>query len=163
MAKMSKAGNIVSDADEAREREMTDRRERPTPVITKFWLSGRRRGGRRDGETANIYVDQYERSEIFLVAGVLILSLLDMVFTIVHLNAGGTEANPAMAWILAVGGQQLFIVVKTASTFIGVFVLLVHVRFRRVRPLLTFAFLMYLAIFAFHLYLGHLRATGGGI
>ena len=47
----------------------------------------RRRSGRRDGETDNIYVDRYTRGEWFLIIGVMVLSLLDMVFTIV----GSTE------------------------------------------------------------------------
>lgn len=142
-------------------RLQSDRRDRPTPLISRFWLRGRRRGGRRTDEMANIYVDRYTPFETFLVLGVLVLSVLDMVFTIVHLNFGGTEANPVMAWMLDLGGQPLFIGVKLVSTAIGLFVLLVHVRFRKVRPLLIFAFLLYLGIFCFHVYLGWLRATSG--
>ncbi|MHC4959033.1 MAG: DUF5658 family protein [Planctomycetota bacterium] len=137
-----------------------DRRERPTPMLSRYWLRGRRRGGRRDGEAANIYVDRYAFSEMFLVIGVLVLSVLDMVFTLVHLGHGGREANPIMAWALEAGGERLFIITKLASTFVGLFVLLVHVRFRRVRPLLTFAFVMYAALFVFHMYLVYMRETG---
>ncbi len=148
---------------QSQKRATPSRRIQPTPVVSRFWLRGRRRGGRREGETENIYVDRYEPYEIFLVAGVLVLSILDMIFTIIHLNVGGIEANPVMVWVLGIGGQPLFIVVKLASTLIGLFVLLIHVRFTRVRPLLTFAFLLYAGIFVFHIYLGHLRTTGGGL
>ncbi|MHC4941141.1 MAG: DUF5658 family protein [Planctomycetota bacterium] len=137
-----------------------DRRERPTPMVSRYWLRGRRRGGRRDGEAANIYVDRYAFSEMFLVVGVLVLSVLDMVLTLVHLSHGGREANPIMASALEAGGETLFIVVKLASTIVGLFVLLVHVRFKRVRPLLTFAFVLYAALFVFHMYLVYMRQTG---
>ena len=134
-----------------------DRRGRPTPFLSRYWLFGRRRAGRRVDERENIYVDKYGKGELFLIFGVLVLSVLDMVFTILHLNAGGAEANPIMAWTLDVGGQSFFQFVKLLTTFLGLFVLLVHVRFRRVKALLTFTFLLYSALFVFHLYLVYLR------
>ncbi len=134
-----------------------DRREQATGLVSRHWLLGRRRVGRRDGERSNIYVDRYGAWDWVLVVGVLGLSLLDMVFTIVHLNAGGTEANPVMAWALEWGGHGAFKAVKIATTVIGLLVLLVHVRFRRVRTLLAVAFLVYVGVFAFHLYLSWMR------
>ena len=138
-----------------------DRRERPTPFLSRYWLFGRRRSGRRDDEQENIYVDKYGKGELFLVFGVLVLSVLDMVFTLFHLNAGGAEANPIMAWTLDVGGHAFFKFVKLLTTFLGLFVLLVHVRFRRVKALLTFTFILYSALFVFHLYLVYLSAQPG--
>ncbi|HEX5136771.1 MAG TPA: DUF5658 family protein [Planctomycetota bacterium] len=136
-----------------------DRRERATGLFSRHWLVGRRKTGRRDGEAANIYVDRYSAWDWVLVLGVLGLSLLDMVFTLVHLEAGGTEANPVMAWALEWGGHDGFKAVKIATTVIGLLVLLVHVRFRRVRALLTVAFLVYAAVFAFHIYLTWMRMS----
>ncbi|MEM6289474.1 MAG: hypothetical protein AAF845_20210, partial [Bacteroidota bacterium] len=41
-----------------------DRRRRPTPMFSRYWLRGRRRsGGRRPGEDENVYVDRYYRTE----------------------------------------------------------------------------------------------------
>ena len=151
--------DILKPDEAASRREENDRRNRPTPFFSRYWLTGRRRGGRRGAESNDIYVDRYAPGELLLVFGVLILSVLDMVFTLVHLNAGGTEANPVMAWVLEWGGHDGFRWVKLAATFIGLAVLLVHVRFKRVRNLLTFAFLLYLGIFVFHIYLAYLRTT----
>jgi len=134
-----------------------DRRERTTGIVSRFWLIGQRRRGRRAEERDNIYVDRYKLSDWVLVGGILVLSLLDMVFTLIHLQAGGTEANPVMAWTLAWGGHDGFKAVKIATTVVGLLVLLVHVRFRRVRALLTVAFLVYAAVFVFHIYLSWLR------
>lgn len=140
-----------------------DRRERATGVLSRHWLIGRRKVGRRDGERDNIYVDRYGSWDWVLVGGVLGLSLLDMVFTLIHLQAGGTEANPVMAWALAWGGHDAFKVVKVATTVLGLVVLLVHVRFRRVRALLAVAFVVYAGVFAFHLYLTWLRMAAEAV
>ena len=140
-----------------------DRREHATGAFSRHWLTGRRKVGRRDGERDNIYVDRYSVLDWILVGGVLGLSLLDMVFTLFHLNAGGTEANPVMALALEWGGHGAFKAVKIATTFIGLGVLLVHVRFRRVRTLLTIAFLVYAAVFAFHLYLTWMRMSADSL
>jgi len=137
-----------------------DRRARPTPFLSRYWLTGRRQGGRRDGEQLNIYVDRYARNELALIIGVLVLSLLDMFFTLVHLEAGGTEANPIMAWTLTWGGEGAFKAVKVATTVLALAVLLLHVRFQRVRSLLTFAFILYAGVLLFHFYLAHVRAMG---
>jgi hypothetical protein len=82
-----------------------------------------------------------------------------MFYTLVHLDAGGTEANPVMAQILTWGGYSLFKAIKLATTVLGLAVLLVHVRFRKVKTLLSFAFLLYAGVFVFHLYLHYLRAS----
>lgn len=140
-----------------------DRRERATGFFSRHWLIGRRRLGRRDGEAQNIYVDRYDAWDWVLVLGVLGLSLLDMVFTLVHLDAGGTEANPVMAWALEWGGQGGFKAVKIATTVIGLLVLLVHVRFRRVRALLSVAFVVYAGVFAFHIYLTWMRMAAHAV
>jgi hypothetical protein len=143
-------------ADERR--VAADRRGQPTPALSRFWLRGKRRGSRRDAERWNVYVDRYGRGEWFLIWAILVLSLLDMVFTLFHLGAGGTEANPIMAWVLATGGSPLFGAVKVASTVVGLVVLLLHVRFRRVKALLTFAFALYAGVFVFHVWLTFARA-----
>jgi hypothetical protein len=150
------AGRAMMDLVHER-RTGVDRRERATGVLSRHWLIGRRREGRRRGERDNIYVDRYGLWDWLLVGGILGLSLLDMVFTLIHLNAGGTEANPVMAWTLEWGGHGAFKAVKVATTVVGLLVLLVHVRFRRVRWLLAAAFLVYLGVFVFHLYLSWLR------
>jgi hypothetical protein len=134
-----------------------DRRNQATGLLSRYWLIGSRKAGRRTGERENIYVDRYGGWDWVLVVGVLALSLCDMVFTLFHLQAGGTEANPVMAWTLEWGGHGGFKAVKIATTIVGLLVLLVHVRFRRVRTLLSLAFLVYASVFGFHLYLTWLR------
>ena len=138
-------------------REPMDRRRRPTSLLSRFAFTGRRRGGRRDGERANVYVDRYSGEDWFLATGVLVLSFADLIFTLVHLSVGGKEANPVMDWFLQVGGTHGFTIAKTAFTLLGVSVLLLHIRFDRVKLLMRLAFALYLALFVFHLYVVAVR------
>src|SRR5262245_64905907 len=75
-------------------RSVPDRRSRPTPMISRFLLVGRRRGGRRDGERENIYVDQPGAWIIAAFLLVALLSVADAYFTLHELSLGATEANP---------------------------------------------------------------------
>jgi len=120
---------------------------------------GRRRGARRAEESRNIYVDRYSREEWLLAIGVAVLSGLDLVFTLLHLGAGGTEANPVMAWFLDVGGIDAFTIAKTLFTLVGVCVLLLHARFHRVRTLFRAAATLYGLLFLFHLYVLYVRVA----
>ena len=126
-----------------------DRRERATGLFSRHWLIGRRKIGRRDGETSNIYVDRYDAWDWTLVLGVLGLSLLDMVFTLIHLEAGGTEANPVMAWALEWGGHGGFKAVKIVTTVIGLLVLL-----ERLNPVERAVFVLHCAFDYTHAEIG---------
>lgn len=134
--------------DDARHRP--DRRRQPTRILTRYWLRGRRRGGRRDGETQGIYVDRYSPGEVGLFLAVLLLSVVDLVLTFAHLGEGGEEANPVMAWFLNQGGDSGFVAAKFGATLVGATVLLLHVRFRGVRQALRGLVGIYLVLMLWH-------------
>jgi hypothetical protein len=134
-------------------RAFPDRRRRATPLLSRYWLVGRRRGARRAEESDNLYVDRYTPGEWGLVAAILALSCADLEFTLRHLGRGGSEANPLMAWLLGFGADT-FGLVKIATTLAGLFLLLLHVRFRHVRALLTFTAGLYAALMVWHAYVG---------
>jgi len=144
-------------AGEPGRRAADDRRRKPTPPFSRYMFVGRRRAGRRDGEAANIYIDRYSPREWFLAVGVVVLSGLDLLFTLLHLDAGGREVNPVMAWFLNWGGIDAFAVAKTLFTLVGVCVLLLHARFHRVNTLFRLAFGLYGLLFFFHLYVMYAR------
>ncbi|MFQ5844224.1 MAG: DUF5658 family protein [Planctomycetota bacterium] len=129
-----------------------DRRARRTPLFSRHWLVGRRRGGRRRGEDQDVYVDRYRVGEWALIGGVLLLSALDFVLTLAHLGAGGREVNPIMAWVLE-SGPGAFGVVKLGMTVVGLVVLLVHIRFRWARALVLVSFGVYAILLAYHIVL----------
>lgn len=127
-----------------------DRRRRPTPMLSHHWLRGRRRGGRRDGEREDIYVDRYSRFEWLCVLGLLALTLTDWLWTWAHLTRGVEEANPLMRWAFVEGGILGFSALKVGTTLLAVFVLLLHARFRVTRRLLPLAFLVYAVLLGVH-------------
>ncbi len=96
-------------------------------------MRGRRRGGRREGEVAGIYVDRYRTSEVWLVVVILLMSGIDLWTTLLHFEDGGSEANPMMAWALDFGGEPGFAIATVVATGLGAFALLLHVRFSGVR------------------------------
>ncbi len=140
------------------ERLLPDRRQRPTPALSRYWLRGGRRAGRRDDELQCIYVDRYSPLEASLFVALVTLSLTDLILTLVHVNAGGAEANPVMAWFLAQGGAPGFSVAKLILTLGGALVLLVHIRFPGVRRILTGLVGVYLALIIYHGYVAWDRA-----
>ncbi len=113
---------------------------------------GRRRQGRRAGESEGSYFDRYRGLEWFLVGGIVVLSLFDLLFTLDYLSKGGAEANPIMDAALQ-QSEGLFIGAKIGVTLVGAVFLLIHVRFRRVKGLLALVFLLYCVLTVYHLYL----------
>jgi hypothetical protein len=141
----------VPERDEDR-RSRPDRRHRPTPMISRYLFTGRRRRARRDEESRSIYVDRPGGWAYLALTAVLALSCLDAIFTLLHLGRGGREANPVMDWAIRVG-PVTFLVLKTALTASGMLLLLLHQFFRGVRLLVVLVLLLYLALMVYHLYL----------
>lgn len=130
-------------------RQPSDRRRRPTPLLSRFWLRGQRRGGRRRDEARSIYVDRYEPREWVLILGIVVLSIADLVLTLLYVQAGGEEANPVMAWALS-HGPDVFALIKLGVTVVGVLVLLLHIRYPRVRRCVQGIFLLYCLLMLYH-------------
>ncbi len=110
----------------------SDRRHRPTPFWSAFLGPRRRHGGRRWGESNRTYVDRFTRRDVILVVGILLLNVLDALFTLIWLQRGGSEGNPAMAWILELGSNA-FLIQKSFVVGLWLLLLLVHKNFRLAR------------------------------
>ncbi len=136
---------------QAVKRAFTDRRKRPTPMFSRYWLRGRRRqAGRRDADNRHVYVDRYTRTEWVVVVWLVVASLADLGLTLLHLQAGGGEANPIMDWFLGIGGIPAFACAKVFMTAAPVLFLLVHARFRGTWPALLGLSAMYVALMGYH-------------
>jgi len=121
-----------------------DRRRTSTPMFSRYWLVGRRKSGR------NEYVDRYHPWEWTVAATILLLCIADIVLTLFHLEAGGQEANPAMALLLR-WGIGYFITVKMGVNLLVVLVMLLHIRFGRVRYLFNFLAICYVGVLLCHM------------
>ncbi len=119
-------------------------------MLSRYWLRGRRRGGRRQGETSGIYVDRYARTEVAVVLTILALAVADVVLTGMHLHAGGAEVNPWLDALLARFGLAAMAAAKLAVTGGALFVLLLHVRWRIARAGLVGLCVLHLALLCWH-------------
>lgn len=132
-------------------RTRPDRRRKPTPMLSRYLFRGRRRGGRRDGETERVYVDRPGRRTLTAIAIVAVLSLCDGAFTLYELSRGGTEANPVMRAALSLGNAP-FILIKTIVTVVGAMFLGLHKNWSLGRTCLWVAVWGYAVLTAYHLY-----------
>jgi hypothetical protein len=92
------------------QRVIQDRRSHPTSFISTLRFGGRRKGFRRKGEERNRYVDCLSLHTIVLTLIIFTLSILDAIFTFVHLENGGSELNPLMEQIIQSGFQSVLII-----------------------------------------------------
>jgi hypothetical protein len=130
-------------------RTHADRRRQPTALLGTLRLYGRRLGGRRCGE-GGIYVDHLAPRVVALVLFVVLCSALDALFTLIHIQQGGFEANPVMAMALNQGISS-FVGMKMALTGLGATLLAIHQNFwLGIRGLHTLA-LIYAGLLVYHL------------
>lgn len=130
-------------------RVLRDRRLVPTPLRSIFRWKGRRQCFRRAGEGANQYADCPSGRTTFLALAVISLSGFDALFTLLHLERGGQEINPAMALMLLLG-VPAFLVAKTTLTDLGILCLVVHERFRLAQRALSITAAVYSILLVYH-------------
>ena len=131
----------------------TDRRRKPTPLLSRHTFRGRRRRNRRATDPrSGYYVDWVEGNYRAAVLAVGAFILLDAVATLEILSRGGTEANPLMAFVL---GHSIwsFLLVKVTGAFVAVLVLGVHRHFPNIRRLGALLLAAYGSIALYHLLL----------
>jgi hypothetical protein len=135
-----------------------DRRRRPTPMLSRFLLVGRRAAGRRDGERRFVYVDRPGVWIVLAFAAILALSLFDAWFTLELLKRGAEEANPVMRAALDLG-DSAFVLIKTTITILATGFLCLHKNWPLGRLCLGLALVGYTVLTGYHLYAQHLIAT----
>jgi len=86
------------DGIERRERE--ERRSYSVRTLSLCLLSPRRFNGRRSADRRFPVLDRFDSGMAFLAIGLMVLSVMDSVFTLTLISHGGTEVNPVMNWLL---------------------------------------------------------------
>jgi hypothetical protein len=125
-------GEPANEAPSVERRSGADRRQRPTRALPIGAGHGRRRSGRRQGESRRAYVDTFSASDVALLLGIFLLNIFDALFTLLWLQRGGEEANPLMAYLLDMG-EGAFVFQKCIVVGVWLIVLLVHKNFRLAR------------------------------
>lgn len=120
-------------------------------MISRYtFFGGRRRAGRRPGESDNIYVDRYDPRIVAVFLLILALNVLDAYFTLLFIQRGGTEANPIAQWFLDLGTLP-FILVKSAAIGAFLLVLVLHKTFMSVPRMMTIVMVFYTVLLVYHL------------
>jgi hypothetical protein len=111
------------------QRVIQDRWSHPTPFISTLRFGGRRKSFRRREEGRNQYVDCLSLRTIVLTLIILVLSILDAIFTFVHLENGGSELTPLVAQIVQSSFQSVMIFKSLGVGLMGWF-LAIHQNFK---------------------------------
>jgi hypothetical protein len=86
------------------DRPRTDRRQRPTGLWSAWRPGGRRRRLRREAESREAhFVDLIDPATFVLAILLLVLTLIDGAVTLILLETGCEEVNPAMDYLLHLG------------------------------------------------------------
>jgi hypothetical protein len=135
-------------------RTVPDRRRKPTPVLSRYSLAGRRKAVRREEDRKrHIYVDQYSLRFFVLLLAILLLGTADAILTLYHVHVNNAEElNPIMDFFLGVS-PKLFFNVKYILTALCLTVLCLHKNLPIVKYLLGVVFLIYFMIVLNHIYL----------
>lgn len=111
------------------QRVIEDRRSQPTSLVSALKFGGRRRTFRRKGEGRNRYMDCLSPRTFALTLSIFTLSTLDAIFTVIHLQNGGSELNPFMRQIIQ-SGFQSFVITKSLGVGLLVCFLAIHQNFK---------------------------------
>lgn len=123
----------MQQTDEER-RAYSDRRNRPTEALGRYSWRGQRRAARREAETLRgYYVDHPGRATATAALSLLLLGVLDGLFTLRLIEAGATEANPVMDFFLS-HGVTAFLTVKYGITVLAIAILVIHKNFPVAHP-----------------------------
>ncbi len=123
----------------------SDRRKRPTPILSRYIFWGRRKILRREEDRKmGGYVDRYSPTLLFLLLSIVGLNVLDSLFTMMILDYGGWEANPIVRSAIEVYGDHFWIW-KFSIVSLNVILLCLHSKFKYVKKAILGICLVYLA------------------
>jgi hypothetical protein len=150
---ISENSSVKGSRPDPGERDLSDRRRNPTPILSRYTLWGRRMSFRRQEERSKGgYVDRYSSGLLLLLLALLSLNAFDAVFTIFILDCGGREVNPLMGALISYCGEQFwiwkFLLVAAAVLF-----LCLHSQFPRVKSALWAVTFVYGGIILYQVYL----------
>jgi hypothetical protein len=125
-------------------RSQTDRRKRPTPVLSRYTFFCGRRSifRRREDRLRSGYVDRYGHRLFTVLIGIVVLNIFDALFTHMILDCGGTELNPVAGWAITMFGNH-FIVWKLSVIGVGLLLLCLHSKYRLAKAVIAMTVILY--------------------
>lgn len=136
---------------ELERRILSDRRKKPTPILSKYTFSGRRKEFRRktDKERGG-YVDRYSPGILFFMTLIVGLNILDAIFTTMILDFGGYELNPIVRSVIFLYGDRFWLW-KFGIVSSSLIILCLHSKFRMVKTIIFSITLIYIAIISYQI------------
>ncbi|MFK7992565.1 MAG: DUF5658 family protein [Granulosicoccus sp.] len=139
---------------QAERREGTDRRAYSLNTLKNCVVAPRRMYGRRKGDRRYALLDRFDSGVVMLAVVLMILSILDAVFTLSLITRGGTEANPFMNALLqhsvwAFTGFKMLLTGIPAIMLVATGNLLLFGRYRA-RSILAALVGLYLGLMTYH-------------
>jgi hypothetical protein len=130
-----------------------DRREKPTPAVSRYTFFGRRKDFRRKAEQKKGgYVDQYSSVLFFFLVLIVGLNILDAFFTLMILDLKGWEANPVVRSVIDLYGTEFWIWKFSIVSF-SLTLLCLHSRFRLVKEVIIGIGCIYVLVVAYQFFL----------
>ncbi len=127
-----------------------ERRQRPTPMVSRFTFLG---GRRREYAGEEGYVDVYSHRSAVLVLLFFGLTVFDAMATVYYIDhVQGSEWNPIADWLLQ-QGRLVFVLGKGIPTALLLLFVMIHKNFRYGRLALLIGFGFYLLLGIYHLVL----------
>ena len=128
-------------------RSGVDRRKRDLPILSKYWMTGRRGELRRVEDRQKSHrIDRYSPKTLFAILLIIALCILDVFFTLVLVSHGAKEINPLMAYYLD-RSPLLFFGVKYMLTCASIILILfnknVYLFKTKVQVKIVFVFLLF--------------------
>ncbi len=134
-------------------RTFTDRRKRPTPILSWYTFLGRRRGFRRESDREKGgYTDRYSLRLFFLFASMLFLNILDVFLTNTIIHQKGWKLNPMIRSVMEMSGERFWIW-KFAIISFALILLCLHIHFKPVKTIIAVLSSIYFLIILYQIFL----------
>ncbi|HOD36473.1 MAG TPA: DUF5658 family protein [Syntrophales bacterium] len=134
-------------------RKNQDRRREPTPGLSRHTISGQRKHfRRREDRLKGVFVDRYSPRLLILLVLIVVLNIMDAIFTGIILDGGGWELNPVARAAIATYGDK-FWVWKFTIVSIAVVTLCLLSKVKGVKYLVAATAGLYAGIVAYEMYM----------
>lgn len=134
-----------------KENVFQERRKKPTPMISRYTLNGRRQGfSGKPGLPQAGYVDRYHPGVLFFLVLLAGLNCLDSFLTMKILAFGGRELNPIMDFLIALTGEKFWIW-KFGLVSLCSVILCLHIHFKLVKQVLVLICILYVIVIGYQL------------
>ena len=132
-------------------RDKKDRRRAKTFPPLKHLIFGRRKRVRRASDSKGKYYTDYSSPLLSaLIIFIIIMSIIDYGFTLIHLDHDAIELNPLLAMAIKVSYSYFFLL-KYLITSLGLIILYLYKDFFPTHKVALFIYVIYSGVILYHI------------